>query len=86
MYQKRRKTNKVYPKIIQVDENLVYLLSRKLVNPKYGDPESPLITILIGIVKIHNVLVDLGTAINVIIVEISKNLVLFRMHPTTIIL
>lgn len=61
----RRK--KFYPKTIQVDGKLVDLLLGKLVNPKYGDLGSPIITILIRESKILNVLVDLGATINVMV-------------------
>lgn len=65
---------------------MAYILSKKLVNSKYGDLGSLVITILIGTTKIPNLLIDLGEAINVMIAKISKKLALFGMHPTTIFL
>jgi len=77
---------KVYPSTIQVEGKVADLLSGKLIHSKYGDPGSPMITILIGTTKILNVLVDLGAAINVMITEMLKKLALLGMHPTITVL
>ncbi|KAH9320498.1 hypothetical protein KI387_015137, partial [Taxus chinensis] len=63
---------KQYPKTIKVDGKLVDLLVGKLLHPKYGDPGSLVIFVSIGKKDVHNVLIDLGAAINVMTVNTLK--------------
>ncbi|KAH9319992.1 hypothetical protein KI387_021761, partial [Taxus chinensis] len=77
---------KQYPKTIKVDGKLVDLLAGKLFLPKYKNPGSPVISVSIGNKDIHNVLVDLGAVINVMIVNTLKTLPLTCIQPTNTIL
>lgn len=43
---------KIFPTTILMYGKLIDLLSRKLVNPKYGDLGSPILIIFIGLTKI----------------------------------
>ncbi|KAH9287556.1 hypothetical protein KI387_031673, partial [Taxus chinensis] len=75
-----------YPGIIKVDGKFADLLTGKLLLPKYGDPGSPVIFVSIWNKDVHNVLVDLGVAINVMIVDTLKTLPLTGIQPTNTIL
>jgi len=70
----RRK--KDYPNTIQVDGKEADLLFGKLLNPKYGDPGTLIITAYIGDSKVQSVLIDLGEAINVMTIDMSNKLIL----------
>ncbi|KAH9296646.1 hypothetical protein KI387_044226 [Taxus chinensis] len=77
---------KQYPKTIKVDGKLADLLAGKLLLPKYRDPGSPVISVSIGNKDVHNVLIDLGAAINVMTVDTLKTLPLMGIQPTNTIL
>ena len=53
---------------------------------KYDDLGNPTITIYIGYTEIPNVLIDLGSAINVTTIETVKKLGLTNLIPTLVIL
>ncbi|KAH9307034.1 hypothetical protein KI387_011438, partial [Taxus chinensis] len=65
---------KQYPKTIKVDGKLADLLAEKFLFPKYGDLGSPVISVSTGNKNVHNVLIDLGAAINVMTVDTLKTL------------
>jgi len=58
----------------------------KIAVPKYGDLESPLITVTIGNITISNVLVDLGVSINIMTYETIIKFGCIEMKPTSIVL
>ena len=47
---------------------------------KYDNPRNPTVTVQIGNTQIPNVLVDLGTAINVMTIEIVRKLGLTNLR------
>lgn len=49
--------------------DLSTLMSSKSPPVKYGDPDHPTVSVHIGKMIIHRVLVDLGAAINIMILE-----------------
>ena len=53
---------------------------------EYDDPGNPTVTIHIGNTQIPNVLVDLGTTINVMTIETVRKLGLANLWPTPAIL
>ena len=53
---------------------------------KYDDPGNPTVTVQIGNTQIPNVLVDLGTTVNVMTIETIQKLGLTNLRPTPTIL
>ena len=53
---------------------------------KYNDPRNPTITVQIGSIHIPNVLVDLGTIINVMTIETVRKIGFTNIRPTPTIL
>ena len=73
------------PLIVHVMGDLSTLMSGKSPPVKYGDPDHPTVTVQIGKTIIPRVLVDLGTAINIMTLETSQLLQLnneIRDTPT----
>ena len=62
------------------------LIMGKLPLAKYTDPGNPTVTACIGKIQISNFLVDLGTSINVMTIEILKKIGLANLRPTPTIL
>lgn len=58
----------------------------KITVPKYGDPRSPLIIVIIDNNCISNVLVDLGASIDVITYEIMIKIKCTKAKPTSIVM
>ena len=59
------------PLTVHVMGDLSALMSGKAPLVKYGDPGHPTVTVQIGKTMIHQVLVDLGAAINIMTLETS---------------
>ena len=74
------------PPTVHVIGKFFELIMGKTLLAKYDDPENPTITIHIGNTQIPNVLVYLGTTINVMTIETLKTLGLTNLWPTPTIL
>jgi len=74
------------PTTTQVVGKLASLMSTNILTEKYVDPGVPIFTILIINLSIPNNLIDLGTTINVMTVEIMQKLNICNLRPTPIIL
>lgn len=68
---------------IHINGHLADLLVGTVTAPKYDDPGSPLIIVIVNGVAMPNALVDLGAAINVMIVDVMEKLGLTNLCPTT---
>lgn len=62
------------PKTIHVLRQLSDLMLDNCKMPKYADPSSPVVTLTIQGVQVHNVLIDLGASINVMTKEVVSKL------------
>ena len=62
------------PPTVHVLGKLSELIMGKTLLDKYDDPGNPTVTVQIGNTQIPNVLVDLGTTINVMTIEIVQKL------------
>ena len=74
------------PLTIHVMGKLLDFMMGKVMPVKYGDLRNPILTVKINGVEIPNVLVDLGVAINVIIVEVMHALGLQNLKHTSTVL
>ena len=74
------------PPIVHVLGKLSELIMGKTPLTKYDDLGNPTITVHIGDTQIPNVLVYLGTAIDVMTIEIVRKLGLTNLRPTPTIL
>lgn len=72
--------------IVHVMGQLPDIMLGKVVIPKYSDPGSPVVSIVINGSHIRNVLIDLGVAINVMTREVMKQLEINSLRPTSIVL
>ena len=66
---------------MQVKGQLASLMSTSILMKKYIDPGVPLVTISINSFSIPNSLIDLGVAINVMIMETLRNLKFYNIRP-----
>ena len=74
------------PPTVHVVGNLSELMMGRAPLDKYDDPGNPIVTISIGNSHIHNILVDVGTSINIMTIETVKKLELADIKPTPSIL
>ena len=74
------------PPTLHVIGKLSALIMGKTIFSKYDDPGNPTVTVQIGNTQIPNVLVDLGAAITVMIIEIVRKLGLTNLRPTHTVL
>ena len=74
------------PPTVHVVGKLSELMMGRCPLDKYDDPSNPTITVYIGQIQIPNVLVDLGTSINVMTIETINKLGLTNLNPTETIL
>ncbi|XP_059066774.1 uncharacterized protein LOC131857973 [Cryptomeria japonica] len=72
--------------IVHVMGKLTNVMLGKLILPKYSDPGSPIVAIMINGIMVQNDLIDLGVAINVMTKEIMQNLNLANTRPTHIVI
>ena len=72
------------PKTIHVLGQLYDLMLDNPKIPKYVDPGSPVVTLSIQGIQVHNVLIDLGASINVMTEEVmcKLNIIGLRQTPT----
>jgi hypothetical protein len=70
------------PPTIQVIGKLESLMSTKVTVEKDMDPENPIVTIIINKYPIANTLINLGVAINVMMLETLNQLGLHNLLPT----
>jgi hypothetical protein len=62
------------PPTIKVIGQLFELFLGKTANPKYIDPGNPVVQVCIGKTPIPNTLIDLGTTINIMTIEVMETL------------
>lgn len=74
------------PPIVHVLGQLFDLMLRKALMPKYSDLGSPVITIDINAIQIHNILIDLGESINLTNREVLLRLSIIVLRDTPTIL
>lgn len=72
--------------IVHINGYLVDLLVGMITAPKYDNPCSPLITIIVNEVEIPNALMELGAAITAMTIDVMEKLGLTDLHPTTTVL
>ena len=75
------------PTTINVVGHLVDIVLGKVLNPKYANPRSPIVTINISNLSIPKTLIDLGVAINVMTKDtmLRLNLQPLLRHTTTVL-
>ncbi|XP_057861677.1 uncharacterized protein LOC131070151 [Cryptomeria japonica] len=74
------------PTIVHALGKLANTMLGNVIMPKYLDPGSPIVSIMINGVMIQNALIDLGATINVMTKEIVQILNLAHIRPTHTIL
>lgn len=74
------------PQTVHVMGQLADIMLGKVAIPKYFDPCSPVVSIVINGNQIRNVLIDLGEAINVMKREVMKQLEINGLRPTSTVL
>ena len=74
------------PPIVHVLGKIFELIMGKTLLDKYNDPRNPTVTMQIRNTQIPNVLVDLGTSINIMTIESVRKLGLTNLQPTHTIL
>ena len=72
--------------MIHMVGKLSELMMGKYPLAKYDDPSNPTVMVHIGYTEIPNVLIDLGSTINVMTIEIMNKLGLSNLIPTPTIL
>ncbi|XP_059077911.1 uncharacterized protein LOC131876508 [Cryptomeria japonica] len=74
------------PSTVHVVGQLADLMLGKVSIPKYSDPGNPLVVVVVNGVQVHNALIDLREAINVMTKDVMQKINITNLRTKTIVL